>query len=101
MFQSSRNRRRLIALGSLAGGALLAWCHNLAPWPWLAKIVAPAAVLYGLIGLVYPAAIHDFIRPEFGALQLWMETGSRGFHVGMTATLFGVLVGLAWAFGAF
>lgn len=99
MTEASRHRRRLIALGSLAGGVLLACCYDLAPWPWLAKIIAPAAALYGLVGLVYPAAIHDFIQPEFGALQLWIEAGRRGFHIGMMAMLIGVLIGLGWAFG--
>lgn len=93
-------RRRLIALGALVMGAILAMFHDHAPWPRLAMTLAPAAMLYGLVGLVYPAAVHDFIRPEFGALQLWLETGRRGFHIGVAALVIGAVIGLAWALGA-
>lgn len=80
-------------------GGILGGFHDQAPWPRLAMLISPAAFLYGLVGLIYPPAVHDFIRPEFGALQLWLESGRRGFHIGMAAIVIGLLCGIAWACG--
>lgn len=96
MSPASAYRRRLIALTLAACGLLLILFHaRLAPQVTV-RLLGPALLLYGLTGLAWPPAVHDFIKPEFGALQLWVESSRWPFFVGMAALALGAAIGLGW-----
>ncbi|QDU40102.1 hypothetical protein Mal4_44560 [Maioricimonas rarisocia] len=96
MSSASRFRRRLIAVGFLSVGIIIATFVERAPDPWQARLIAPAAILYGALGLMIPSCVHDIVRPELGHLQLWAESGSRPFQAGLAAVGIGLLIGLVW-----
>ncbi|MEW4526277.1 hypothetical protein [Maioricimonas sp. JC845] len=96
MSLASRIRRRLIAGMFLSVGIAIVMFVRRVPDPWQARLIAPAAILYGALGLVVPACMHDIVRPDLGHLQLWAESGSRPFQAGLAAVGIGLLVGLVW-----
>lgn len=97
MTPASRWRRRLAACVILLMGLVLAVAREYAPWPRTAMLVAPAAICFGAVGLVFPAAIPDLAKPELGPFQLWIESGRWQFWVGGAALFVGIIVGVVWA----
>lgn len=96
MSRGSAYRRRLIALALAVCGLLLILFHAGLEPQWTVRMLGPALLLYGMAGMAWPRAVHDFIRPEFGALQLWVESGRWPFCVGMAALALGAAIGLGW-----
>jgi len=62
------------------------------------QILGSGFVAHGLLGMAYPAAVHDMIKPELGSVQLWLESGRWPFWLGLIAAMVGMALGAAWAF---
>jgi hypothetical protein len=93
-------RRRLLACGFLGGGVILLLIFPLSPTPTmrtLSILVAPAAMLWGMTGVICPAAMLD---PKLDLKQLDENpellrnvAGNWPFWIGMLALLVGLGVG--------
>jgi hypothetical protein len=101
MQPASRRRRRILAAVFIAGGVLILCVapseYLSAGMRWKGLLVAPAFVLLGLTGLIYPRAIPD-PRPSAGAVGAVAEAGSPGLVVGGIAFFTGLAVGIWLAF---
>lgn len=100
MSPASRRRRRMIAAAFVLAAVVLILFGDSSFRPRACRVVSSAALAYGLVGLILPSTVHDFIKPELGMLQLWVETGRWPFYVGVTAMVIGLCVGAyrAWHF---
>ena len=70
------------------------------PPPVALQVIGCGIICYGCWGIALPAAVHDFIKPELGAFQLWIETGRWPFWSGALAMIIGMLLALGWAIRA-
>jgi hypothetical protein len=100
MQAASQFRRRVLSAVFVAASCLilLASPEYVPPgMRWKGLLVAPAFLLLGAVGLVYPQAVPD-PRPPGGAIGAVAEAGSPGLVLGGCVFFVGIGVGawLAW-----
>ena len=97
MQASSRFRRRALSAVFVAAGCLILLAppeYIPAGIAWKGLLCAPALVLLGAVGLVYPRAVPD-PRPPGGAIGAVAEAGSAGLVFGGCVFFVGLGFG-AW-----
>jgi hypothetical protein len=101
MLPASRRRRRILSALFVAGGVLLMLAPPNAMPPGTrlkGLLIAPAFLMLGTLGLVYPKAVPD-PRPAAGAVGAVAEAGSPGLVLGGCVFALGLAVGAWLAFG--
>jgi hypothetical protein len=101
MQAASRFRRRVLSAIFVIGATvlLLAPAEYVPPgMRWKGLLAAPAFLLLGALGLVYPPAVPD-PRPPGGAVAAAAQAGAPGLVFGGCVFFVGLAIGAWLAFG--
>lgn len=95
MSLGSSIRRRLLAAVLTLCSLVVIYTHKQMSPKFLAMAFGPMILMYGLIGLVFPLAMHD-PKPEMGQVQHLVEGGRWEKKAGVAAMLVGLAIGIGW-----